>query len=247
MRFSHLKMSSLKRSKNEWVILPCSFPLWAWIKMCNFDESSLTKTTSRGKFYLSVYCLLELKCQVVRAEIGFKMCRFPSVGSVDLRLAPLITFACGCHRSEKAASAHPTRKNAKSRLVEGSSRQSLVSTILWSENHYLYALSYLAIFFCLAQINLHDWFWGDFSTLFSSCKIDIPTTEATSVQFFHDGNYCQLSCHFNCLLTGLFQNCSQHISTHKTKGISEMKHSNFFAMRLGQWTKRALQKISVRI
>ena len=67
---------------------------------------------------MSVYCLLELKCQVVRAEIGFKMCRFPSVGSVDLRLAPLITFACGCHRSEKAASVHPTRKNAKSRLVE---------------------------------------------------------------------------------------------------------------------------------
>ena len=143
----------------------------------------------------------------------FKMCRFPSVGSVDLRLAPLITFACGCHRSEKAASAHPTRKNAKSRLVEGSSRQTLVPTFLWSENHYLYALSYLAHFF-LPSLNQFTWLiLRDFSTLFSACKIDIPTTEATSVQF-HDGNYCQLSCHFNCLLTGLFQNCSQHISTH---------------------------------
>ena len=110
------------------------------------------------------------------------MCRFPSVGSVDLRLAPLITFACGCHRSEKAASVHPTRKNAKSRLVEGSSRQTLVPTILWSENHYLYALSYLAIFF-LPSLNQFTWLiFQDFSTLFRACKIDIPTTEATSVQ-----------------------------------------------------------------
>ena len=149
--------------------------------MCNFDESSLTKTTSRGKFYLSVYCLLELKCQVVRAEIGFKMCRFPSVGSVDLRLAPLITFACGCHRSEKAASS-PDQKECKVATGWGiespnaGSNHSLVGepllirTVLFSH------------FFCLAQINLHDWFWGDFSTLFRACKIDIPTTEATSVQ-----------------------------------------------------------------
>ena len=187
--------------------------------MCNFDESSLTKTTSRGKFYLSVYCLLELKCQVVRAEIGFKMCRFPSVGSVDLRLAPLITFACGCHRSEKAASVHPTRKNAKSRLVEGSSRQTLVSTILWSEKHYLYALSYLANFFAKSKSIYMIDFEGILVHCFVHAKLTSPQQKQLqfSVQFFHDGNYCQLSCHFNCLLTGLFQNCSQHISTQKPK------------------------------
>ena len=215
MRFSHLEMSSLKRSKNEWVIYLVAFHFGLESKcVILMNHHSPKRHTSRGKFYLSVYCLLELKCQVVRAEIGFKMCRFPSVGSVDLRLAPLITFACGCHRSEKAASS-PDQKECKVATGWG------IESPNAGSNHSLVGEPLLirTVLFSHFFAKSKSIYMIDFEGILVHCLVHAKLTSPQqkqlqfSVQFFHDGNYCQLSCHFNCLLTGLFQNCSQHISS----------------------------------